>query len=151
MSKAEFEAAIKKLKVASFLQFMIPGMPSIYYGDEIGTEGYEDPFCRGYFDWTRLENNSLLEFFRALCGIKNKYEPIIKGDISFIKNDGGVLIFTRQYKNKKMQVYLHFNYLNVNTILSENFKSSLYALFMFSSLNLFLTSRSGTEYNADRY
>jgi len=109
MSKAELEAAIKKLKVASFLQFMLPGMPSIYYGDEIGTEGYEDPFCRGYFDWTRLENNSLLEFFRALCGIKNKYEPIKNGDISFIKNDGGVLIFTRQYKNKKMQVAVNLS------------------------------------------
>ena len=109
MGEAELEAAIKKLKVASFLQFMLPGMPSIYYGDEIGTEGYEDPFCRGYFDWTRLENNSLLEFFKRLCNFKNKYEPIKKGNIEFIKNDGGVLIFTRNYKNKSLSVAVNLS------------------------------------------
>lgn len=109
MGEAELEAAITKLKVASFLQFMLPGMPSIYYGDEIGTEGYEDPFCRGYFDWTRLENNSLLEFFKRLCNLKNKYEPIKKGNIEFIKNDGGVLIFTRNYKNKSLSVAVNLS------------------------------------------
>ena len=102
MSDAERETAIKKLKVASFLQFMLPGMPSIYYGDEIGTEGYEDPFCRRFFDWTRTKNNSLLEFFKALSKIKNKCLPIKKGNIEFIKSENGVLIFNRIYKGKSL-------------------------------------------------
>lgn len=109
MGEAELEAAIKKLKIASFLQFMLPGMPSIYYGDEIGTEGYEDPFCRKFFNWTRLEENSLLEFFKGLCNLKNKYEPIKMGNIEFIKNDGGVLIFTRNYKNKSLSVAVNLS------------------------------------------
>ena len=39
------------MKMASTLQFMLPGVPSIYYGDEISMQGYKDPFNRAYFAW----------------------------------------------------------------------------------------------------
>ena len=39
--------------MASFLQFTLPGAPSIYYGDEAGMEGYRDPFNRRTFPWGR--------------------------------------------------------------------------------------------------
>lgn len=109
MNNDESEKAIKKLKIASFLQFTLPGMPSIFYGDEIGTEGYEDPFCRSFFDWTRVNNNSLLDFFKALCKIKNKYLPLQLGDIEFIKNEENIVIFNRNYKNKILTVAINLS------------------------------------------
>lgn len=114
MNDTEKEAAINRLKVASFLQFMLPGMPSIYYGDEIGTEGYEDPFCRSFFDWTKTEDNSLLEFFKALCKIKNKHLPIKNGNIEFVVHENGALIFTRQYKNKSLTVAVNLSEKEIN-------------------------------------
>lgn len=42
---------LKLLRLAMGLQFFLPGNPCVYYGDEIGMQGYRDPFNRAYFDW----------------------------------------------------------------------------------------------------
>lgn len=39
------------LRLATAFQYLTPGTPSLYYGDEIGMEGYRDPFNRRTFDW----------------------------------------------------------------------------------------------------
>ena len=36
-----YELAKRRLKIASLLQFLLPGVPSVYYGDEAGLQGYE--------------------------------------------------------------------------------------------------------------
>ena len=80
LSEAEYEIGRKRLFCASFLQFVLPGSPCIYYGDEIGTEGFEDPFCRRYFDWTQAENSSVLDHYRRLTRLKELYSPLRFGD-----------------------------------------------------------------------
>lgn len=45
------ELAVQKLKAAAALQYTLPGVPCLYYGDEAGMEGYEDPFNRRFFPW----------------------------------------------------------------------------------------------------
>lgn len=42
---------VNALKMAMFLQFALPGVPSIYYGDEAGMTGRTDPYNRGSFPW----------------------------------------------------------------------------------------------------
>lgn len=51
LSDAEYEKAVKKVKQIVIMQMLMPGVPCIYYGDEIGMQGYGDPFCRQCFDW----------------------------------------------------------------------------------------------------
>ena len=43
--------ATKKQKLAAVIQYTLPGVPSLYYGDEAGLEGFGDPFCRGAYPW----------------------------------------------------------------------------------------------------
>ncbi|MDQ3870857.1 MAG: glycoside hydrolase family 13 protein [Chloroflexota bacterium] len=43
------------LRLATLIQMTIPGAPSIYYGDEIGLLGEQDPYCRGSFPWDHEE------------------------------------------------------------------------------------------------
>ena len=57
------------VKLASVLQFTVFGIPSVYYGDEVGMEGFHDPFCRFPFPWQDLEDAvraDLLAHYRAL-------------------------------------------------------------------------------------
>jgi glycosidase len=62
-------------------------MPCIYYGDEIGTEGFGDPFNRGYFNWDKVSGNSLREFFIHLARIRKSHEAIRLGDV-YVDCDG---------------------------------------------------------------
>lgn len=121
MSKSELTNAQNLLKIAAFLQFMLPGMPSIYYGDEIGTEGYEDPFCRSFFDWSKTQDNPLLDYFKSLTKLKNTRKELKCGFVEFIKAEKGVVIFNRKYKNKTLTVAVNLScedlILNAKTIL----------------------------------
>ncbi len=65
LSRKQWTTAQERLQAASFLQFMLPGAPSIYYGDEAGMEGYNDPFCRRPYPWGR-EDRELLAHYRLL-------------------------------------------------------------------------------------
>jgi len=47
-----------RMAVAVTLLFTYPGVPSVYYGDEIGLEGGRDPDCRRCFDWDRAHWNA---------------------------------------------------------------------------------------------
>ena len=40
------EIALRGLRMAAVIQFTMPGSPTIYYGDEAGQQGFEDPFNR---------------------------------------------------------------------------------------------------------
>ncbi len=48
------ELACERAALAMGLQFTLPGVPCIFYGDEIGLQGYGDPFCRRTFPWDNM-------------------------------------------------------------------------------------------------
>ncbi len=90
------ENAIEKLKMAAVLQFTLPGVPCIYYGDENGMEGHIDPFCRQCFDWERL-NEDLISFYQKLSAIREKYRHIFKdGELQDLKVTQSLLFYKRQ-------------------------------------------------------
>ncbi len=100
LSKEQTELATKRLFCLVFLQFVLPGMPCIYYGDEIGTEGFEDPFCRSYFDWSRTENNRILDFYKKMSNIRNTNEALQKGSVEVFALGGGNIEIRRVYGEK---------------------------------------------------
>lgn len=65
MTEHQLERAKKLLYLTAVLQYTLPGIPSLYYGDEAGVEGYGDPFCRGFYPWGK-EDCNLVEFYKAL-------------------------------------------------------------------------------------
>ena len=84
ISKTEWTRAYEKLKMAALLQFTLPGIPSIYYGDEAGLTGFEDPLNRAAFPWGR-ENTQLLAFYRRLGAFRKEHREYL-GLISFIEH-----------------------------------------------------------------
>lgn len=89
------EDAIRKLKVASFIQFTIPGVPSIYYGDEIGMQGFRDPYNRKTFDKSKL-NQEIFDHYLTLTNFRNDHKKDFKGDFKVIYCKDGCLIYQRE-------------------------------------------------------
>lgn len=69
LSPEQRERGLKLLRLASLLQYTLPGVPCIYYGDEAGMEGYRDPFNRGTYPWGK-EDQELVEWYRKLGSIR---------------------------------------------------------------------------------
>ncbi len=99
LTKKELDSAIKKLLCASVLQFTLPGVPSIYYGDEAGMEGGRDPFCRMPYPWGK-ENSELLKHYKKLCGLRRELKALCFGDLEICESKNGVFSFLRSYENE---------------------------------------------------
>ncbi len=83
LSPQDREKAILRLKMASILQFTVFGVPSIYYGDEVGLEGGHDPFCRMPYPW-ESENAVLFEHYKKLGELRAKHSVFKNGDFRII-------------------------------------------------------------------
>ena len=95
-----------KLFTAAFLQFTLPGTPSIYYGDEAGMEGHKDPFNRRTFPWGK-EDPILLGLYRTLGYLRKDHAALRLGNIQFFQADLGKLGFTRSYEDKSVKIYVN--------------------------------------------
>ena len=82
------------LRAASLLLFCFPGSPTVYYGDEAGMEGFEDPFNRQTYPWGR-EDRELLDWFRALGRLRKEHTALRRGDIRYVAGRGPLLAFAR--------------------------------------------------------
>ena len=101
------QKAIKKLKMAVVLQYTLPGVPCVYYGDENASEGHIDPFCRKCFDWEHL-NTDLIAFYQKLGEIRKDYQYIFKdGEFKEIIVEDGLLAFKRFCGNNELYVYVN--------------------------------------------
>jgi len=94
MSSEELALGIKRLKVASLIQMSLPGVPSIYYGDEVGTSGYKDPFNRTCFPWGN-EDGELLNWYRNITKIRTTHDIYKKGSYKTILAEDGLYVFER--------------------------------------------------------
>ena len=98
--------AISRLRLATFLQYTLPGSPSIYYGDEAGMEGGKDPFNRRTFPWGK-ENQALQQHYIRLGQLRKAAPALGTGSISFFQSEKGLLGFTRQTENQRLRVYVN--------------------------------------------
>ncbi len=95
LSPQQREVGKKRLKLASLIQYMLPGVPCLYYGDEAGMEGYRDPFNRFCYPWGR-EDTELLEWYETLGRIRTEQKGILaRGGYKTLLADKNMLAFER--------------------------------------------------------
>lgn len=94
LSAAERDIGLSKMRLASLIQFTLPGVPSIYYGDEVGVEGYKDPFNRGTYPWDSGDNDLML-WYRSLGRFRNSHSVFAEGKFRKILQNGDVIAYER--------------------------------------------------------
>lgn len=95
MSDGSRASAVRLLKLASVIQYTVYGVPSVFYGDEAGIEGYHDPFCRMPFPWGR-EIEELTEHYRLLGKLRASEDIFADGDFEIMKADASFLLYRRK-------------------------------------------------------
>ena len=106
LSRSQYVTAQERLMMASFLQYTLPGSPSLYYADEAGMEGHKDPFNRRSFPWGK-EDPELMAHFRQLGQLRKACPALKKGNIEFFKSDNRRIGFTRTDGRSKVRIYLN--------------------------------------------
>ena len=79
LSDYDYLKGVSMMKLASLLQFTLPGVPSIYYGDEVGMQGMKDPFNRECMKWEN-QNTELLKWYKRLGEIRRGCSVLKEGE-----------------------------------------------------------------------
>ncbi len=103
LNEHETETAIKRLKITSLLQYTLPGIPSLYYGDEAGMQGYGDPFCRGCYPWDN-QNQELLNHYKMLGRIRKNTTALTSGEFIPLVAENGVFAFLRKCDSETLLI-----------------------------------------------
>lgn len=99
----QLELGRKLLKLAAVLQYTLPGVPSLYYGDEAGVTGLRDPFNRTTYPWGG-EDRELLRLYRALGRLRRDNACFAGGDFVPLFSHLGHLAFVRKLGDSEVLV-----------------------------------------------
>lgn len=87
LTEEQRAVGLSRMRLASLMQYTLPGVPCIYYGDEAGMEGYRDPFNRACYPWGR-EEQSLVEWYRMLGKLRQECSALKDGEFEPVYVDG---------------------------------------------------------------
>lgn len=112
LDKEHLTLAKQRLKLAIAWQMTMPGVPSIYYGDEVGVQGYRDPYNRGTFPWQHMDED-LHAYTKQMIALRQNLDVLQTGWYEPIYAQGDVLAYLRTNKLGKDR----FNNLNNDCVL----------------------------------
>lgn len=94
LTAEQYELARKRFKMLSILQYALPGVPDIYYGDETGVQGGADPDCRRTYPWGR-EDQDLIRHFQWLGNFYHQHSCLRGGGFELTPLSDNILALER--------------------------------------------------------
>ncbi len=122
LSFIEYSQGLERLKLAAALQYTLPGVPSVYYGDEAGLQGYRDPFNRGCYPWGN-ENAELIEFYKTLGKIRSENSVFKEGRFVPVSAAMGCVAYARENEEGSVLIIANRNIHEIDYYLPEEFTS----------------------------
>lgn len=108
LNEWEYRRGKAMLEAAMALMFFLPGVPSIYYGDEAGLQGYKDPFNRRCYPWGH-EDTDLINYTKELGRIRKAYKVFRNGRLQFLPAQDDVMAFARIQETAGTAVQIYVN------------------------------------------
>ncbi len=119
-----------KLKTAFAMLLAYPGVPGIYYGDEIGLRGGNDPYCRAPFPWDEKQwNLPLRGFLQTLIKARKQSKALQSGALKFLETRFDALTFARTYTHADGRVESALIGVNRGIGQTMNFNTALVGVF----------------------
>lgn len=97
-----------RLRLALAFQMLFPGSPALYYGEEIGMMGENDPGCRAGMAWDHPDGE-LLQWTKQLIAFRRSHEAIRTGGYRTLACDNEKKLFAFERSNEKETVIVLFN------------------------------------------
>jgi glycosidase len=102
------EEDVEMMKLISALQMTFVGAPLIYYGDEIGMTGGNDPFDRKPFPWKEeIWNEEILKHYKKMIELRKNRESLQIGDYKVLEAKEGLLIFERSTEKEQTIIVIN--------------------------------------------
>ncbi|WP_370452272.1 glycoside hydrolase family 13 protein [Cohnella sp. AR92] len=89
----------QRMRLAALFQLTYPGVPCVYYGDEIGMTGEGDPGCRKCMEWDEDKQNAeMLDFYRSTLALRSRHASLRGVDLRFLQAEEGgkLLVYERR-------------------------------------------------------
>ncbi len=106
LSPAQRERGVALLRLAALALFSFPGVPTVFYGDEAGMEGWEDPFNRGTYPWGR-EDTAIRDCFTLLGGLRKQRSSLRRGGIRWLEAQGRLAAYIRETAGERSVTVLN--------------------------------------------
>ena len=106
LTPEQYDKGKNMLKVAMALMFFVVGVPSIYYGDEAGLQGYKDPFNRRCYPWGN-EDTELIAFTKELSKVRKSSTAFVDGEMRFICKEKNYVGFVRSSDDETMLIFVN--------------------------------------------
>ncbi|MCI2424937.1 glycoside hydrolase family 13 protein [Candidatus Acetothermia bacterium] len=120
----------KFLLAAAFL-FTFPGVPAIYYGDEIGMRGEEDPDCRRTFLWNEeKQDRNIFGVVKELIKLRTEIRALRRGEFVLIQAEEAILAYLRQLGAEKILIVINTGNKPVSVKLPASIKENFYDLYL---------------------
>lgn len=99
---------IKKYRLAILFMMTFIGMPTVFYGDELGIQGVTEEEYRSSMPWNK-GNVELKEFFKKAIKMRKELEALRQGNFHMISAESGsnVIIYSREYRNERVTVCIN--------------------------------------------
>ena len=123
MSREEYKYGKMVYKSETFALAFLPGIFTIFYGDEVGLQGIGNLANRAPYPWKRRDKD-LLKYFRQLGKIRKQEQFLRKAELKIVKIDHEQFVFERYDDNNKILVIASRTHNSTQVNLPEEYKNA---------------------------